>query len=77
VWQRSLGLAFGNTLRMLILFLGFAAIGRRSPYHATLLQSLMVRHQRRMGKGHQHGRRHSDGVIDKEWMEIENDQSHS
>lgn len=31
VWQRSLELAFGNTLRMLILFLGFASIGRRSP----------------------------------------------
>jgi len=77
VCQRSLGLAFGNTLRMLILFLGFAAIGRRSPYHATLLQSLMVRRQGRVGKGHLQGRRHFDGVIDKEWMEIENDQPRS
>ncbi len=77
VWQRSLGLAFGNTLRMLILFLGFAAIGRRSPYHATLLQSIMVRHQGRMGRGHLHGRRHFDGVIDKEWIEVDNDHTSS
>ena len=77
VWQRSLGLAFGNTLRMLILFLGFAAIGRRSPYHATLLQSLLNRRQGKMGKGHLHGRHHFDGVIDKEWIEVENDHTHS
>ncbi|MCP9798185.1 hypothetical protein [Cyanobium sp. Lug-B] len=75
VWQRSLGLAFGNTLRVLILFLGFAAIGRRSPHHATLLQGLLVRHQGRMANGQSHGRHHFDGVIDKKWMETEDEQS--
>ncbi len=35
VWQRSPGFAFWSTLRMLILFLGSASIGRRSPYHFT------------------------------------------
>lgn len=77
VWQRSLGLAFGNTLRMLILFLGFAAIGRRSPYHATLLQSILVRRHGRMGKGRLHGRRHFEGVIDQGWIEAEQDQTRS
>ncbi len=77
VWQRSLGLAFGNTLRMLILFLGFAVVGRRSPYHSTLLQSLLTRHHGRIGKGNLHSHRHFNGVIDKEWIEVETDHTGS
>ncbi len=41
LWQRSLGLLFGNVLRMLILFVGFAALARPSPGHPTLLTKMM------------------------------------
>ncbi|WP_146134625.1 hypothetical protein [Aphanothece minutissima] len=43
LWQRSLGLLFGNILRMLILFVGFAALGRPSPGQPTLLTQMMNR----------------------------------
>ncbi|MCP9859535.1 hypothetical protein KBZ33_13830 [Cyanobium sp. Cruz-8D1] len=77
LWQRSLGLALANTLRMLIFFLGFAAIGRRSPDHSTLLESLLVRNQRRFGKATQRGRGHHGDIIAKEWMDWEDDRPRS
>jgi hypothetical protein len=43
LWQRSLGLLFGNVLRMLILFVGFAALGRPSPSQPTLLTQMLNR----------------------------------
>jgi uncharacterized integral membrane protein len=40
LWQKWLGSSFTNVLRLLMLSLGFAAIGRKSPNHATLLYSV-------------------------------------
>jgi hypothetical protein len=68
LWQRSLALGLGNTLRMLIMFLGFAAIGRRSPDNPTFLQSLQSRNTRIHGN---HSRKHIDAVIAKEWIDQE------
>lgn len=41
-WQRFLGLLARNTVGQLSMFLGFAALGRRSPAHSTLLRSIML-----------------------------------
>jgi hypothetical protein len=46
LWQRSLELMAGNILRMLIFFVGFAALGRPSPSHPSLLASLLNRNFR-------------------------------
>lgn len=43
LWQRSLALLLGNVLRMLILFVGFAALGRSSAGQPTLLTRVMNR----------------------------------
>jgi hypothetical protein len=75
VWQRSLALALGNTLRMLIFFLGFAAIGRRSSEHPTLLESLLSQKHRGLFKilQRRRHRRHDDAVIPKEWIVPDNE----
>jgi hypothetical protein len=41
-WQRFFGLLARNTLGQLSMFIGFAALGRRSPAHSTLLRSLTL-----------------------------------
>lgn len=41
-WQRFFGLLARNTLGQFSMFLGFAALGRRSPAHFTLLRSLVL-----------------------------------
>jgi hypothetical protein len=41
LWNQAVELLFGNILRALVLAGGFAAIGRRSPAHPTLLTSLL------------------------------------
>ncbi len=43
LWQQSLELLLGNVLRMLILFVGFAALGRSSAGQPTLLTRVMNR----------------------------------
>lgn len=43
LWQRSLELLLGNVLRMLILFVGYAALGRSSEGQPTLLTRVMNR----------------------------------
>ena len=75
VWQRSLALALGNTLRMLIFFLGFAAIGRRSSEHPTLLESLLSQKHRGLFKILQRRRHssHDDAVIAKEWIILDDE----
>jgi hypothetical protein len=75
LWQRSLALALGNTLRMLIFFLGFAAIGRRSREHPTLLESLLSQKHRGLFKILQRCRHrsHDDAVIAKERIVPDNE----
>lgn len=46
LWQRSLELLVGNVLRMLILFVGFAALGRSSAGQPTLLTRVLNRKSR-------------------------------
>ncbi len=41
VWQEWITTRFRHTLMLLMLFLGFAAIGRRAPSQPTLLESLL------------------------------------
>lgn len=73
LWQRSLELLLGNSLRMLIFFAGFAALGRPAPGQPTLLERLLN------GKSRTHwtpgGQRPEDmgSIIPEEWLE--NDQS--
>jgi hypothetical protein len=68
LWQRSIGLIFGNILRALIFFLGFAAIGRSSPNHPTLLLLVLTR---KWGVANRHRRRGGQKLatgIPEEWM---------
>ncbi len=69
LWQRSLALLVGNVMRMLILFVGFAAIGRPSPAQPTLLTQVLNRPLR--GHGLAGGFRPKDmgAVVPEGWIE--------
>jgi len=73
LWQRSLELILGNTLRMLIFFVGFAALGRLSPSHPSLLTSLLNRGSRSFGRPNRRVTHDMRAVIPKEWMQDDED----
>ena len=54
--NQAVEVLFGNTLRALILAAGFAAVGRRSPAHQTLLRSLLSNNGRLPGQGKRRSR---------------------
>lgn len=69
LWQRSLGLLFGNVLRMLILFVGFAALGRPSPSQPTLLTQLMNKPFISRGMAGRFRPKDMSAVVPDGWME--------
>ncbi len=69
LWQRSLGLLFGNVLRMLILFVGFAALGRPSPGQPTLLTQMMNRPFRLHGMAGGFRQNDRNAVVPDGWIE--------
>ena len=68
LWQRSLELIFGNTLRMLIFFVGFASIGRPSSKQPTLLSRLLNRNSGIHRRPARHVNHDVSAVISEEWI---------
>ncbi|WP_323206805.1 hypothetical protein [Synechococcus sp. BA-132 BA5] len=69
LWQRSLELLFGNILRMLIFFVGFAALGRPSPSQPTLLTRLLNRNFKSTGRSGRHSQKGLGLIVPDEWLE--------
>lgn len=72
LWQRSIQLIFGNILRMLIFFVGFAAIARPTPDQPTMLALLLNRQSRGFGMPRRRVSHDMRAVIAEEW--IQNDE---
>jgi hypothetical protein len=73
LWQQSLELLLGNILRMLIFFVGFAALGRPSPGQPTLLARVLIKASRTHVLGGGYRPKDMGAVIPEGW--IEDDQS--
>jgi hypothetical protein len=69
LWQRSLELIFGNMLRMLIFFLGFAAMARSTRDQRTMLSMLLNRPSRRFGTPPSRVSHDRGAIIPEEWIE--------
>jgi hypothetical protein len=69
LWQRSLGLLFGNILRMLILFVSFAALGRSAQGQPTLLTQMMNRPFLSHGMAGRFRPKDMSAVVPDGWME--------
>jgi hypothetical protein len=69
LWQRSIELIFGNILRMLIFFVGFAALGRPSPRQPTILYRLLNLKFRMAGTSGRHGPKDIRAVVADEWIQ--------
>ncbi len=69
LWQRSLELLLGNSLRMLIFFAGFAALGRPAPGQPTLLTRVLNRKAKNRWMPVSHRPKDMSSVIPEEWIE--------
>jgi hypothetical protein len=69
LWQRSLGLIFGNILRLLIFFAGFAALGRTSRSQPTLLTHLLNRDFKRTCLSGRIWQKDIGAVVPNEWLQ--------